>query len=68
MNLCDPSVHDPRYDELEDRFIRVRNERSKLVMTSSATAEVLHRLEEEEMRALWAILDYKLAVRVALLP
>ncbi len=64
MNLCNPTIYDRRFDELEASFIRPRTEKSILILTGRSTEARLEQLQAEEMRALRAIQDYLLKRRI----
>jgi hypothetical protein len=58
-------LFDRRLEQLEHDYIGPRSERTKLILTGHATESRLKELEAEEMKALSAILDYKLERRIA---
>jgi hypothetical protein len=48
-----------QFEELEHEFIRIRSERTKLVLNGLLTLELEEQSSRDELRALFRLLDHK---------
>lgn len=48
------------YKVLQDRYIAIRSQISKLVITGTLTPDVERELLEKELKALWALQDHRM--------